>query len=99
MLPSQNQYYVMVVLKSLHVRILNRLGAAASLDTVNRLATQVVKKRLTVSVDNIDIFQKYAFDSSLNASRHIGTMCLTLTDVRASITKRYVCNSGIKIKH
>ena len=51
------------------VRILNRLGAAACLDTVNRLATQVVEKRVSsgtlsdlvpqrfaaVSIDNIDI--------------------------------------------
>jgi len=51
------------------VRILNRLGATASVDIVNRLATHVVHRRLSegitselqplklsiVSVDNIDI--------------------------------------------
>ena len=53
------------------VRILNRLGAAACLDTVNRLATHVVKRCIlkgilsdlvpqhfaTVSIDNIDTLQ------------------------------------------
>ena len=53
------------------VKILNRLGAVASLDTVNRLSTHIVQTRLhegvksdlkphifsTVSIDNIDILQ------------------------------------------
>ncbi len=65
------------------IRILNRLGAAASLDTVNRLATNVVTKRIaegvsadlkpgmyaTATVDNIDIIQPFAFVSCLDASR------------------------------
>ena len=65
------------------VRILNRIGAAASLDTVNRLATRVVQMRLTrgvksdlqhhmfaaVSIDNIDILQPFSFVSSLDATR------------------------------
>ncbi len=65
------------------VRILNRVGAAASLDTVNRLATKVVTKRIaegvsadlkpgmyaTATVDNVDIIQPFAFVSCLDASR------------------------------
>ena len=64
------------------VRILNRVGAVASLDTANRLATYIVDKRITegihpelqphmhsiVSVDIIDILQSYAFVSSLDSS-------------------------------
>ena len=59
------------------VRILNRLGATASVDTVNRLATHVVHTLLSegiiselkplklsiVSVDNIDIMQSHGFVS------------------------------------
>ena len=65
------------------VRLLNRLGAAACIDTVNRLATHFVEKRLskgvlsdlvpqrfaTVSVDNIDILQPFAFVSCQDLSR------------------------------
>jgi len=65
------------------VRILNRLGATASVDTVNRLATHVVHTRLSegitselqplklsiVSVDNIDIMQFHGFVSSQDATR------------------------------
>ena len=65
------------------VKILNRIGAAASIETVNRLATHVVQKRLsdgvqselepqkfaTVSIDNIDILQPYGFVSCLDATR------------------------------
>ena len=65
------------------VRILNRLGAAACLDTVNRLATQVVEKRVSsgalsdlvpqpfaaVSIDNIDILQPFGFVSCQDATR------------------------------
>ena len=65
------------------VRILNRLGAAVCLDTVNRLATHVVEKRISkgvlsdlvpecfvaVPIDNIDILQPYGFVSSLDATR------------------------------
>ena len=65
------------------VRILNRLGAAASIETVNRLATHVVQTRLSqgikpdlepnklavVSIDNIDILQPYAFVSCQDATR------------------------------
>ena len=65
------------------VRILNRLGAAASIDTVNRLATHDVQTRLSegikpnlepnklaiVSVDNIDILQPYGFVSCQDATR------------------------------
>ena len=65
------------------VRLLNRIGAVASLDTINRLATLVVQIRmkegiqksltlgkLTIaSVDNIDILQPYAMVSSLDATR------------------------------
>ena len=67
-----------------HTRIgLNRLGAAACFDTVNRLATHIVKRRVTegiksdlapqrfaaVSIDNIDILQPYGFVSCLDATR------------------------------
>jgi len=65
------------------VRILNRLGATASVDTVNRLATHVVHTRLSegitselqplklsiVSVDNIYIMQFHVFVSSQDATR------------------------------
>ena len=65
------------------VAILNRLGAAASLDTVNRLATCVVTRRMSdgvlsdlatqkfaaVSIDNIDILQPYGFVSCTDATR------------------------------
>ena len=65
------------------VRILNRVGAVASLDTSNRLATFVVQQRITrgivhelqpntltiVSVDNIDILQTHATVSCLDATR------------------------------
>ncbi len=65
------------------VKIFNRIGAAASLDTSQRLSTQVVQTRVVqgikpdlvekgftiVSVDNIDILQRHAFVSSTDASR------------------------------
>lgn len=65
------------------VRIMNRIGAVASLDTSNRLATQVVQIRMrrgfkeslepmkfTISsIDNIDILQPHAVVSSLDATR------------------------------
>ncbi len=65
------------------VQIMNRIGAVASLDTSNRLATHVVQTRLVkgikpslipnaltiVSVDNIDILQPHAVVSSLDATR------------------------------
>lgn len=63
--------------------MLNRLGAVASLDTANHLATQIVQRRLTmgvkfdlepnmftaISIDNIDILQPFSFVSSLDATR------------------------------
>ena len=65
------------------VRILNRLGLIASLDTVNRVATHVVQRRISngiecdlkpqklaaVSIDNIDILQPYGFVSCQDATR------------------------------
>ena len=65
------------------VKIMNRLGASASLDTCNRLATMIVEKRLkngikqslvpgmltVVSVDNIDILQPHAVVSATDATR------------------------------
>ena len=65
------------------VKILNRIGAAASIDTNQRLATQVVHSRIVqgilpeieekafsiVSVDNIDILQPHAFVSSTDKTR------------------------------
>ena len=65
------------------VRIMNRIGAVASVDTCNRLATQVVQTRIqetftkelvpgmltVVSIDNIDILQPHAVVSSLDATR------------------------------
>lgn len=65
------------------VRILNRVGAVASLDTCNRLATYVVEERIRtgiepelvpnkliiVSIDNIDILQLHAMVSSLDDTR------------------------------
>lgn len=65
------------------VKIMNRLGAAASLDTCNRLATQVAQVRLeegvkrylvpsqlvVATVDNVDILQPHAVVSSLDATR------------------------------
>ncbi len=65
------------------VQIMNGIGAVASLDTSNRLATHVVQTRLVkgikpslipnaltiVSVDNIDILQPHAVVSSLDATQ------------------------------
>ena len=59
------------------VRLLNRVGAVASLDTVNRLNTQVAVRRgklkpdafTIASVDNIDILQPHAAVSSTDATR------------------------------
>ena len=65
------------------VKILNRIGAAASIDTSQRLAMQVVDSRKVngilpelekralsiVSVDNIDILQPHAFISCTDATR------------------------------
>ena len=65
------------------VKILNRVGAIASIDTHQRLATQVVEERISqgvishinkealsiVSVDNIDILQPHAFVSCMDATR------------------------------
>ena len=65
------------------VQLLNRLGAIASVETANRLATHVVQKRLSrgiqpefqpqmftaVSVDNIDILQPYSFVSASDLTR------------------------------
>ena len=65
------------------VRILNRSGLIASLDTVNRVATHVVQRRISngiecdlkpqklaaVSIDNIDILQPYGFVSCQDATR------------------------------
>ncbi len=65
------------------VRILNRLGAVASIDTANRLATHIVQTRLSrgikpdlqpqkftaVSIDNIDILQSHGFVSCQDATR------------------------------
>ena len=65
------------------VRILNRVGAVASLETNRRLATLVVQQRMSkgiiaeihpkllsvVSIDNIDILQSHAFVSSTDRTR------------------------------
>lgn len=63
------------------VQILNRLGAVASLDTVNRVATQIVEmsmriipelqpqKLVTVSIDNVDILESHGFVSCQDATR------------------------------
>ena len=65
------------------VKILNRVGAIASIDTHQRLATQVVQERMAegilphinekalsiLSVDNIDILQPHAFVSCTDATR------------------------------
>lgn len=65
------------------VKIFNRLGAAASLDTCLRLATQVVQDRMAngikpeleegalsiISIDNIDILQPHSFVSCTDATR------------------------------
>ncbi len=65
------------------VRMFNRIGAVASLDTSSRLSTMVVHERLirgperelfpntltVASVDNIDILQPYAMVSSTDATR------------------------------
>ena len=63
------------------VRILNRIGAAASLDTSSRMATESERKIngiipdiiansfTAVSMDNIDILQPYAMVYSRNISR------------------------------
>lgn len=67
------------------VRILNRVGAVASLDTCNRLATFVVDQRIrrgitlefepnkltVISIDNIDIMQTHAMVSCLDATRSV----------------------------
>ena len=65
------------------VRIMNRVGAAASVDTASRLATSVVHTRINrgirqelvpntlsvVSIDNIDVLQVHAMVCSTDASR------------------------------
>ena len=65
------------------VKILNRVGAVASIDTNQHLATQVVQARMArgvlpeleeralsiVSIDNIDILQPHAFVSCTDATR------------------------------
>ena len=65
------------------VKMLNRIGAGSSIDTSQRLATQVVHSRIVkgilpeleknalsiVSIDNIDILQPHAFVSSTDATR------------------------------
>ena len=65
------------------VKFFNRIGAAAALDTSNRLATHVVQQRIlqgiepeltentltVVSKDNIDILQTHAMVSSMDATR------------------------------
>ena len=65
------------------VQILNRVGVVASVETLNRLATQIVQTRISegiasdldpetfsvVSVDNVDILQPYGFVSCLDATR------------------------------
>lgn len=65
------------------IHILNRLGAVASVETLNRLSTHVVQTQLSegliadlepqefaaVSIDNIDILQPYGFVSCLDATR------------------------------
>ena len=65
------------------VKILNRIGVASSIDTSQRLATNVVRSRIIrgilpelnehalsiVSIDNIDILQTHAFVSSTDGSR------------------------------
>ncbi len=65
------------------LRILNRVGAVASIDTNSRLATQVSHERIqqgiepdviprtltVVSIDNVDILQPHAFVSSTDATR------------------------------
>ena len=65
------------------VKVLNRVGAVASLDTCNRLATHVVQQRIlrgikpelcpntltVVSIDNIDILQSHAIVSGVDATR------------------------------
>lgn len=71
------------------VRIMNRLGAAACIDTANRLSTQVVRERISrgiqhdlcphtltvVSIDNIDILQPYAIVSSADVDRSYHGAC------------------------
>ena len=64
------------------VKMLNRIGAIASLDTHDRMATLVVTQRinkgihnelvsntLTISIDNIDILQRHAMVSSAQTKR------------------------------
>ena len=65
------------------IQILNRLGAVASVETLNHLATHVVQMQFSegliadlepqkfaaVSIDNIDILQPYGFVSCLDATR------------------------------
>ena len=81
------------------VRVFNRVGAAASIDTNSRLATIVVKERITrgiipdliphtltiVSIDNIDILQPHALVSCTDAKRSWhGT---TATDVPCQLAQ------------
>jgi hypothetical protein len=65
------------------VNIMNRVGAVASIDTFDRLATEVVEIRLQegiktslkldmitlVSLDNVDILQPYAIVAATDATR------------------------------
>ena len=65
------------------VKIMNRVGAVASIDTCNRLATQVVEIRLQegfkgslnpdaitfLSLDNLDILQPHAVVAATDATR------------------------------
>ena len=65
------------------VTFLNQVGAALSIETVNRIAVKVVKNRMekgvqahlvegkvtVVSIDNVDVLQPYAFVCTLDNTR------------------------------
>ncbi len=66
------------------VRVINRIGACASLDTANRLSTMVVHDRIyrgilllelnfntlsVITIDNVDILQTHAMVSTLDATQ------------------------------
>ena len=79
------------------IRVFNKLGIVASLDTSSRLGTHVVEKRIVegirpslqfgiATIDNVDILQSHAVVSSLDATRNFSPVHSTTTTLCTAIT-------------